>query len=105
VCQAAIWRAGRQSNAEWMSCCSDGFYIDLAGRRLVYTNPVRDEEAGGSLLRVLKYVKRGYTIQVGSLADVVNRLYTAMNDEKRFKGIPPLAALDTLLREVDPSLV
>ena len=36
----------------------DEFYPDLAARRLVYTAPVRDEEAGGSLLRVRKFIER-----------------------------------------------
>lgn len=71
VCQAAVWRAGNQSNSRWLSAVGDGFYVDLAGRRLVYTCPIREEGVCGSLLRVLKYVKRGYSIQVSSLGAVV----------------------------------
>jgi hypothetical protein len=105
VCQAVVWRSGNQSNSRWESARGDSFYVDLAGRRLVYTNPVREEEAGGSLLRVLKYVKRGYSIQVSSMVDVIGRLTTAMETEPRLKGLPRAAALDILLREVDPMLV
>src|SRR3546814_2973005 len=44
VCQAAVWRT---PDGHWCSTCRDRFYVDLAARRLVYTSPVRDEEAGG----------------------------------------------------------
>src|SRR3546814_14358866 len=53
VCQAAIWR---NRLGEWKSLISNSFYIDLAGRRLVYTPPEREEEAGGSPLRITTYV-------------------------------------------------
>jgi antitoxin (DNA-binding transcriptional repressor) of toxin-antitoxin stability system len=104
VCQAAIWRGGPRMNDPWQSFVGSRFYIDLAARRLVYTNPVREEEAGGSLLRVIKYVNRGYTIQVTSLGAVVARLTTAMRDS-RFAGQEPASVLGGLLREVDPLLV
>src|SRR3546814_4873776 len=51
VCQAAIWR---NRLGEWKSLISNSFYIDLAGRRLVYTAPEPQEEPGGSMLRVIK---------------------------------------------------
>lgn len=105
VCQAAIWRAGNRSNSAWQSATSDRFYPDLASRSLVYTSPVREEEAGGSLLRVLKFLKRGYNIQVTSLGDVLGRLYESVDAEKLRDGLPAAAVLDGLLREVDPLLV
>lgn len=106
VCQAAIYREGNQSNAKWCSRIGDGFYVDLAGRRLVYTAPMREEEAGGSLLRVIKYVRRGYSIQVTSLGAVVARLAIAVRDsalsgDETGTGL----VLAGLLREVDPLLV
>lgn len=104
VCQAAVWRQGKAATSPWKAQVGNRFYVDLAARRLVYTNPVRDEEAGGSLLRVLKYVKRGYSIQVSSLGDVVARLIGAMR-ESRFAGQQPGVVLGALLREVDPLLV
>lgn len=106
VCQAAIWRAGNKVNSEWMSSTGDGFYVDLAGRRLVYTNPVREEEAGGSMLRVLKYVKRGYSIQVSSLGDVIARLADKV-DAARVDGerLTTGKVISSMLREVDPLLV
>lgn len=106
ICQAAIWRGGNQSNSPWRSAIGKGFYIDLAGRRLVYTRPLREEEVGGSLLRVIKYAKRGYSIQVQSLGDVVARIAynvreTALSGDEAGTG----QVVAGLLREVDPLLV
>lgn len=106
VCQAAIWRAGNQSNSGWRASVGDRFYIDLAARRLVYTSPVRDEEAGGSLLRVLKYVKRGYSIQVTSLGNVIARLAHKVHDSPMVSTESGLGVVFAgLLREVDPLTV
>lgn len=102
VCQAAIWRGGNQSNSPWRSSIDDRFYEDLAARRLTYTSPVREEEAGGSMLRVLKYVKRGYSIQVGSLGAVIARLAQHPVVLGHVEKSLPIA---DLLREVDPLLV
>lgn len=102
VCQAAVWRSG--SAGEWRCAVGSRFYIDLAARRLVYTAPERDEEAGGSMLRVIKYVKRGYTIQVDSLGRVIDRLVSGI-DEERMRKVGRDVVLAGLLREVDPSLV
>lgn len=105
VCQAAIW-FDRQTGI-FCSRIGPGFYQDLAARRLVYTFPVRDEEAGGSMLRVRKFLQRGYSIQALSLAGVMSRLFAAVevsrlpgDDEKAVARV-----LAGLLREVDPLLV
>lgn len=102
VCQAVLWRS---RNGEWNSRCGDRFYIDLAGRRLHYTSPVRDEEAGGSLLRVIKYAKRGYSIQVGSLGAVVARLACHKSVSAATNEADAALQLRELLREVDPLFV
>src|SRR3546814_19740900 len=98
VCQAAVWRT---PDGHWCSTCSDRFYVDLAARWLVYTSPVRDEEAGGSMLRVIKYVKRGYSIQVDSLGRVIDRIVSAV-DEDRARDVGRSVVIAGLLREVDP---
>jgi hypothetical protein len=107
VCQAAISRDGALKSSPWVSEVSDLFYIDLASKRLTYTSPNRDEEAGGSLLRSIKYMKRGYVMQIGSLAGVVARVAAAVDpdrvdvrDERAVKRV-----LHGLLEEVDPSIV
>lgn len=104
VCQGVIWRGGHQSNSPWRSETGERFYVDLAARRLVYTNPVREEEAGGSMLRVIKYVKRGYSIQVTSLGDVISRMAVKL-DVNRLGPINLGQFFAGQLREVDPLLV
>ena len=102
VCQAAIgFRDGR-----FYSEASEAFYVDLAARRLVYTSPKRDEEAGGSLMRVLKYVKRGHSIQAGALGAVIARLAVKLRESHLTETEEGVAQVLTgLLREVDPLLV
>jgi len=104
VCQAVIWYDGE--NKEWKSAISDSFYSDLAARRLVYTCPERNEDAGGSILRVRKFLSRGYNIQAQSLARVIARLIMGVKDQGDFKDEKWLGTiLTSLLREVDPLLV
>ncbi|WPZ36746.1 hypothetical protein T8K17_11430 [Thalassobaculum sp. OXR-137] len=105
VCQAAICRSGRVSNDPWISRVGPRFYSDLAAKRLHYTAPKREEEAGGSMLRVIKYVQRGYSIQVGSLGAVIARLTAGVPEEagpnqELYRG----GHIATRLREVDPAL-
>jgi hypothetical protein len=104
---------------KWRSICDDRFYEDLAAKRLRYTSPVRNEDAGGSLLRVLKFYQRGYRIPLDSLGSVLARLV----DNVDLRGIEVVSGLgnstlkgaDTtekrwakiltgLLREVDPAI-
>ena len=73
IAAAAVWSDG----SGWRSAVGPRFYKDLEARRLVYLSPVREEDAGGSLLRVLKFYRRGYKISLGSLGRVVARLISA----------------------------
>lgn len=100
VCQSVIWR----HLGKYQSLCAPSFYKDLAARRLVYTHPVRDEEAGGSMMRVLKYTRRGYTIQIKSLAGVVSRLIDKVDFAKAGDEARRSFVLTGLLQEVDPLL-
>jgi hypothetical protein len=86
VAQAAIW----YTNPTWYSLASDTFYEDLAAKRLVYTMPP-DAEPGSSLLRLLKFTRRGYSADIETVANIVSR--TAKVD--------PLAIIADL-REIDP---
>ncbi len=102
VCQAVIfWEV----SYSWRSWIASSFYSDLAARRLVYTSPIRNEDAGGSLMRVRKFLSRGYKIQAGDLAKVVARLVSKVRMEE-VHGEEDLARIiASLLREVDPLTV
>ena len=102
IARAVIWR---NSSKEWQSACDPDFYRDLAARRLVYRAPDRREDAGGSIMRVVKFLRRGYTIQTPSLARVITRLVEGV-DMDALPGAPGAleATLQALLIEVDPSI-
>ena len=101
---------------EWLSACHEDFYADLAAKRLMYTAPSRIEEAGGSLLRVLKFYQRGYRIPLDSMGMVIARIIGAIEFDKlpqrpsSSKKAPYTreqaigAAVRKLLVEVDPSI-
>ena len=104
VCQAAIRFLSGESGG-WTSWTGERFYPDLAAKRLVYTSPQRDEEAGGSFLRMRKFLQRGYSIQAVSMAAVTARLiakipYRDLKDENVITRV-----ITNLLREVDPMAV
>jgi len=118
VCQAAIWAERLEDKTvirdgvpkvekryRFHSLISDQFYADLAARRIVYTFPVRDEDVGGSLLRVIKFVKRGYNVQAPTLSGVIARIVCKLD----FKKVPEEKWISQvimgLLREVDPLTV
>lgn len=90
---AAIWyRDG------WWSVCLDRFYLDLAAKRLHYTGK---GEPGGSMLRLVKFCRRGYRISPESIAGIVGRLAHSVvqqsEEEPDFQ-----AAVLRELREIDP---
>lgn len=108
---AAFWFD--QRDLMWRSMCDDRFYADLASKRLIYRSPKRNEDAGGSMLRVLKFYQRGYRIPVDSLGSVMSRMVVAIDMEgvetsmridntTREKQIAKV--LTGLLREVDPDI-
>ena len=101
IAKAALWC----KNNTWHSVCADTDYDDLAAKRLIYTSPARIEEAGGSLLRVLKFYQRGYRIPLSSLSAVIARLVHSLEFEEPVKDLPESVVahiLGGLLRAVDP---
>jgi len=103
ICQAAFWY---DLNLEkWRSIYSNAFYEDLAAKRLVYLSPDRNEDAGGSILRVLKYYQRGYRIPLDSLGAVIARLVNGVDEEKVDSEERLGEILSGLLFEVDPNAI
>jgi hypothetical protein len=99
VAQAVVWF----ENERWKSRVSKHYYPDLASKRLRYLSPARAEDAGGSLMRVRKFLGRGYHIEAPSLAAVVARLAIGVHQVRENTQEEELAkVLQALLREVDP---
>lgn len=111
IASAAIW--WDQDKKEWQSCCDDAYYPDLAAKRLTYRRPIRNEDAGGSMLRVLKFYQRGYRITLPSLGAVMARCVGGVRmDEIDAKRDNPVErerlvgkAIAGLLKEVDPNSI
>lgn len=102
VCQSVVW----VENNQWRSMCHPHFYPDLAARRLRYTSPDREEEAGGSLMRAFKFTKRGYHIPPTSLSGVILRVMERFDhDRAERSGINPTEILTGIIREVDPRMI
>lgn len=104
VCCAAI--VYNRTMKKFESYTHPDFYADLAAKRLTYLQPIRNEDAGGSIIRVLKYYQKGYRISLQSLAHViarlvkgidVNRIENGLKDEREVGLI-----INGLLKEVDP---
>lgn len=108
VCQAVVFWDRSQtliSGQGWSSRISEGFYPDLAARRLVYTSPVREEEAGGSMLRMRKFLSRGYNIQANNMAAVIARVISKVNQLESLDDAARTKVIAGLLYEVDPLFV
>ena len=100
ICCAVIYFDGK----EFRSFCDERFYTDLAAKRIIYRKPIRNEDAGGSMLRVLKYYQKGYRIPLDSLGAVIARLVKALDPEKSDLSdeMQVGKVLTGLLRQVDP---
>lgn len=102
ICSAVIWWQG----SEWASICHQDFYADLAAKRLRYMWPKREEDAGGSMMRVMKFIKRGYSISPEDLGAVMSRITSKMRETGMASDDRGQAKIITgLLREVDPLTV
>lgn len=103
IAKAAIWWDSLSTS--WYSVCHPDYYADLAAKRLVYTSPQRNEDAGGSLLRLIKFTGRGYRAPLDSLGAVVARLMSGIREGTRDAPESVNADILTgLLLEVDPSI-
>lgn len=71
IAQGAVWW-DRDNNA-WASLCSTLFYEDVEQKVLHYLEPVREEARAGSLMRLFKFYKRGYSVSLETLAAVMAR--------------------------------
>lgn len=115
IASAAIWvgHSDHNRHAQLDSICDDDFYPDLAAKRLVYRSPIRNEDAGGSMLRMLKFYQRGYRAPLESVAAVMARMAAAIDGgaliglqqaDNLTKEQAIAKVFTGLLREVDPQI-
>jgi hypothetical protein len=119
IARAAVWAstsvdAHGNTSHTWASACDPSYYEDLAARRLVYRSPVREEAAGGSFLRLLKFYRRGYTAPLDTIAAVMSRMAAKIEHGKILAGAAGNGTSEEkqiekvllgLLHEVDPNSV
>lgn len=109
VTDASYYSQGQENSSKggWRSYCGETFYRDLCTKSLVYTSPDRNEDAGGSLLRMQKFIRKGYSISPGNMAAVISRLLCGVRFSNSFCGQEEFrtSVLLGLLREVDPLVV
>jgi len=100
-CCAAIGYDG----AFVQSYCDDSFYQDVAASRLVYRHPVRNEDAGGSMLRLLKYIRKGYNAPLATVGGVMARMARGVEWKMMSESSETdlTKVLTALLVEVDPN--
>ena len=103
IASAAVW----YEDGGWHSYCNERFYRDLASKSLTYMSPVRNEDAGGSFMRLQKFIAKGYRISPGNLAKVTARLLQGIKESRRsqfYNAEEDWQAQVVLgmLREVDP---
>ena len=91
-------------DAKWVGVADENFYSDLAGKRLVYSGT--GGTPGGSILRMVKLLRRGYGIQVDSLAKLLVRVQSetgAYRESGQLReGENWEESYLHILREVDP---
>lgn len=103
IAQAAIWF----ENGDWKSVAEPSFYDDLEAKQLVYTAPDREEEPGGSLLRMRKFLRMGYDISSYDMAKVISRLLNGvdLNELVDFEENERSSIINDLLTDAYGSLV
>ncbi len=102
MAQACVWiEEAHRSSDRFGSFCSPDFYPDCAGKRLTYTSPT-DDEAGGSLLRMRKFIARGWRISVDDMAGIYGVLAFRMFGEAVKSIEEAVESTRGLLRSIDP---
>jgi len=98
IARAAVWYG-----EGWRGVCDPRFYCDLAAKRLIYCAPEREEEAGGSLLRLLKFYQRGYRVPLYSLGALLARVCNGVDLTSIHTESDRATAFMNVLQEVDPA--
>jgi hypothetical protein len=93
VCAAVVW--WDSLNQIWKSQIHPHFYADLDEQKLVYTG---SDEPAASLLRALKYSRRGYHIYAYDTAQILEDIAAKKREAENLSDAP-VPFLDLLLAE------
>lgn len=98
ICQVAVFTSpSLLEKGAWLSVCGDQFYPDLAAQRIRYTG---QGQPGGSMLRLLKFARRGYSASLESVAQLVAMLANVAGRDAT--GQVTAEAVFRRLVEIDP---
>lgn len=81
ICRAVIF--WDKDKMEFDSVIDHDFYYSLNHKKLIYCNPIREEVAAGSFLRMQKFILKGYTINQENLAKVTARMLAGMSKKDK----------------------
>lgn len=83
IAQAAIWWDGQK----FVSRCAPTFYTDIESQELVYNSP-EHKDTLGSMLRVMKFYRAGYSINNEHLSKVLAEICTEFSRMDFSGGAP-----------------
>lgn len=75
VCQAAVYWNGEK----WIGVCTEAFLHDITNSELTYTAPVRDEDPGASVIRLVKFALKGYAPGEEDVVKCVGRFFDQLS--------------------------
>jgi hypothetical protein len=100
IARAVVW--WNAAKKRWSSLCDARFYQDLAAKRLTYCAPMRDDGNGASLLRVRKFLRKGYFIGARDFGLAIAGLCSEINIKQACENGKLAERIIGKLIEVDP---
>ncbi len=90
IARACLWHDKVKA---WCGECDDRFYPDLAAKRLVYCDSTPIDGCGGSMLRLLKFYRKGYRAPLETIATLIERV-AKYSSERSMDIVSILAEID-----------
>lgn len=99
--RAAIWYIRQDRYTGWVGICDDRFVPDVTNKRLRYCAPIRDEEAAGCVLRMKKFLERGYKIDNDSLCKILARISKPVFEKEQHNEITEEYLIEYFREEIE----
>lgn len=77
ICQVGVYH---DPDKGWVGIASEAFLVDFPNFEMHYTAPERDEDPGANVLRLLKFVSRGWKVGEADVAKVIGRFVSRLQD-------------------------